>query len=53
MMRRLREAPARAVGAFRVDVEIDDVDAALRLAVAAASVPGTAAQAHIADLGKP
>jgi hypothetical protein len=41
------------VWACRVDVEIDDIDAALRLVVAIAGVPRSIAQANIADLGEP
>jgi hypothetical protein len=41
------------VRARRVDVEIDDIDTALRLAVAIASVPRSIAQANVADLREP
>ena len=41
------------VRAFRIDVEIDDFDAALRLVVAVAGIQWAAAEANIADLREP
>jgi hypothetical protein len=43
----------RVVGARRVDVEIDDLHAALRLLVAVAGMPRSIAETNIADLGEP
>jgi len=47
------EAAFWVVRACRVDVEIDDIDTALRLVVAIAGVPRSIAQANVADLGEP
>ena len=47
------KAAFRVVRACRVDVEIDHIDAALRLVVAVASVPRPISQANVADLGEP
>jgi hypothetical protein len=45
--------PSRLVRALRVDVEIDDFDAALLLAVPRAGTPWTIAQVNVADPGEP
>jgi hypothetical protein len=49
----LLEAAFWVVRACRVDVEIDDIDAALRLVMAISGVPRPIAQANVADLGEP
>ena len=45
--------PLRMIRARRIDIEVDVVDAALRLGVPRAGVPGPVAQLHVADLRKP
>src|SRR6266702_3979264 len=47
------KAAFRVVRACRIDVEIDDLDAALRLVVAVAGIPRSIAEVNIADLGEP
>lgn len=49
----LLEAAFWVVRAGRVDVEIDDIDAALRLVMGISGVPRPIAQANVADLGEP
>jgi len=47
------KAAFRVVWAYRIDVEIDDLDAALGLAVAVSGMPRSVAETNIADLGEP
>jgi hypothetical protein len=47
------EAALWVVRACRVDIEVNDLDAALRLIVTVAGTPRSIAETNIADLGKP
>jgi hypothetical protein len=47
------KAAFRFVWADRIYVEIDDLDAALVLAVAVSGMPRSVAETNIADLGEP